>query len=233
MSKDTSDSANNFDADREGLVEQRQASLAAWGRRRQQLQQWLDEWDRFDAEARTKPSELSPESAATLTETFGWHPHYRGRTLGDVIDELNRLARHAKVDYLLGREHPSPSPEMMRRTQAINAEWAALAGPQWMDEDVSDLAMARFRVEFDKELAMQKEDLTMQAERAAAVDHGREDIFMGVGCAVLGGIITAVTFSGAFYQGGGTYYVMWGSLAWGGFMVLRGLLTILRNRSRQ
>lgn len=226
----------------EHQVEQRQADLAAWEKRRkQQLEQWLAEWDEHDARSK---GAIATDTTDPLNLRFEWHPQFQGKTRLDMYYQFRWSARHAKANWMFLAEHPSPSDEVRLSAAGAHQEWTQFGGPKGLDEDWDELALRRMVFEVARD-QLQKMDYTFadferekhldpvpapyrSAVREAAVERGREDIGKGLGCAVLGAIITAVTYLGA--QGGGSYYVMWGAFAWGGYMVLRGLLTILRNR---
>ncbi len=231
--------------------------LTAWERQtRQQLDQWLADWDAQDVQTRRA---VTADTADPLNQTFVWHPQFKGRTRLDVYLEFRWLARQARANYVLFSHHPSPSDQLSRTVAGARSEWAQFSGSKGLDEDWQDweeLALQRlvFEVARDEQQRLDINFANVQRDlqrhqagqtrggegrgsgspavvdpaRAAAVEQGVEDISKGAGCAILGLIITGVTYFAA--EGGGTYYVMWGAFAWGGFMVLRGLFTVLRNR---
>ena len=49
-----------------------------------------------------------------------------------------------------------------------------------------------------------------------------KDLVWGIGLLAIGGIVTLATYTSA--QGGGTHFVMWGLMAYGGFRLIKGLL---------
>lgn len=114
---------------------------------------------------------------------------------------------------------PESSPSALTRAQELKSEGVAPAETlhTLINEGYSEEVAARSVVEAWK---TEIEHVKQQEKRRGHPDAAKNMVIGGLWC--LGGIIvTAATYSAA--QGGGTYVVAWGAIAFGGIQFLRGL----------